>query len=53
MAKTTEHSPRFKVLNERYKRGGCTKEQLKRFVGLNALTPEEYKEITGTTYSEE
>lgn len=52
MAKTTEHSPRFKVLNERYKRGGCTKEQLKRFVGLNALAPEEYKEITKEEYSD-
>lgn len=45
------HSPRFKILKERYKRGGCTKSQLKRFVELGALTDEEYEEITGEAYS--
>lgn len=44
------HSTRFKILKERYKRGGCTKSQLKRFVELGALTPDEYKEITGEGY---
>lgn len=45
------YSPRYKTLKERYKRGGCTKEQLKRFVQLGALTEEEYYEITGEKYS--
>ena len=35
---------------ERYKKRGCTIEQLKRLTELNALTPEEYKEITGEDY---
>ena len=35
---------------ERYKKRGCTKEQLKKLVQLNALTAEEYKEITGENY---
>lgn len=30
----------------------CTKDQLHRFVELEALTAEEYKEITGDTYEE-
>jgi uncharacterized XkdX family phage protein len=49
MAKT-EHSARFETLRARYERGGCTKEQLKRFVQLGALTEEEYTEITGEKY---
>ena len=32
---------------KRYAKKGCTKEQLKRLVELNALTADEYKEITG------
>ncbi len=48
MAKTkTSHSPLFEKYAKRYARGGCTKEQLARLVGLGALTAEEYKEITG------
>ena len=39
--------------NERYKHNGCTKEQLKRLTKLGALTPTEYKEITGEEYIEE
>lgn len=35
---------------ERYERGGCTKEQLKRLVELGALTAEEYELITGEPY---
>lgn len=31
---------------KRYKRNGCTKEQLKRLLELGALTEEEYREIT-------
>lgn len=45
MAKTT-HSARFKVLQERYDRGGCTNEQLRQFVHYNVITKAEYKEIT-------
>lgn len=49
----TAHSARFKTLRDRYKRNGCTKEQLKRFVELGALRPDEYEEITGEPYEEE
>lgn len=35
---------------ERYKRGGCTKEQLKRLVKLGVLTAVEYEQITGEAY---
>ena len=32
---------------QRYAKNYCTKEQLKKLVELNALTAEEYSEITG------
>ena len=51
MAKKTVHSERFDTLKARYDRGGCTKEQLARFVGYSVLTADEYKEITGEVYS--
>lgn len=51
MAKKTAHSERFDTLKARYERGGCTKLQLARFVSYNVLTADEYKEITGETYS--
>lgn len=38
---------------KRYKNNGCTKAQLKRLVELQALTAEEYKEITGEEYASE
>ena len=44
------HSKLFEKYKERYDRGGCTKDQLRRIVALNVLTPEEYKEITGEDY---
>jgi len=50
MAKKTTHSPMFEKYYKRYQRGGCTKEQLRRLVELGALTPDEYKEITGDDY---
>ena len=50
-AKTVKHSAKFVSLQERYNRGGCTKEQLKRFVGFGVITAEEYTEITGEDYS--
>ena len=37
----------------RYKRGGCTKEQLQELVDLRVLTAEEYEEITGEAYETE
>lgn len=48
--KTVEHSAKFVSLQERYNRRGCTKEQLKRFVGFGVITAEEYTEITGEDY---
>lgn len=36
---------------KRYKKNGCTKEQLKRLVELGALTAGEYQEITGEEYT--
>lgn len=48
--KATEHSKRFEELKARYERGGCTKEQLRRFTDFGVLTPEEYKEITSEDY---
>ena len=38
---------------DRYAKRGCTIEQLKKLVKLNALTPDEFKEITGMDYSAE
>lgn len=35
---------------QRYAKKYCTKEQLKKLVVLNALTVEEYKEITGEEF---
>jgi len=53
MAKrTTAHSPMYDKYAKRYARGGCTKEQLAQIVKLGALTPDEYKEITGEDYVE-
>lgn len=37
---------------DRYKKHGCTIEQLKRLTELGALTPDEYKEITGEDYED-
>ncbi len=37
----------FEKWEDRYKKNWCTKDQLKRLVGLEVLTSEEYEEITG------
>ncbi len=37
----------FKSLKERYEKNWCRKDQLQRFVQLGAITPEQYKQITG------
>ena len=44
------HSKLFEKYRDRYNRGGCTKEQLKKLVALGALTADEYKEITGEDF---
>lgn len=44
------HSKLFEKYRDRYNRGGCTKEQLRRLVQLGALTEAEYEEITGEAY---
>ena len=36
---------------KRYEKNGCTKDQLKKLVELEALTEDEYKEITGEVYT--
>lgn len=46
------HSKLFEKYRDRYNRGGCTKEQLKRLVTLFAITSEEYEEITGEAYEQ-
>ena len=38
---------------KRYSVGGCTKTQLKELVVLDALTSDEYKDITGEDYTTE
>ena len=51
MAKnTTEHSKLFEKYRDRYNRGGCTKEQLRKLVALAAITADEFYEITGEDY---
>lgn len=45
-----EHSKNFQKYYDRYQRGGCTKEQLKRLVQLGAIYDWEYQEITGEPY---
>lgn len=35
----------------RYEKNWCTKSQLKRLVALEALTPADYKTITGEDYA--
>lgn len=37
----------FEKWEDRYKKNWCTKDQLKRLVGLEVLTSEQYEEITG------
>ena len=44
------HSAMYEKPKERYMKSYCTKEQLARYVALGAITPAEYKEITGEDY---
>lgn len=52
MSSTTKHSRYFKKYKDRYRRNGCTKDQLWRLTDLGVLTKDEYKEITGDDYPE-
>ncbi|WP_257006977.1 XkdX family protein [Shouchella clausii] len=45
-----KRSPRFEDLKRRYEKNWCRKDQLRRFVELEALTPEEYEIITGEPF---
>ena len=47
----TKHSPLYKKYRDRYYRGGCRKDQLKELVELEAITADEFKEITGEDYT--
>lgn len=46
----SENISNFEKWNDRYKNNWCTKDQLKRLVGLNILTEIEYHMITGEVY---
>ncbi len=40
----------FEDLKYRYRKNWCRKDQLRQYVELGAITPEEYEEITGEKY---
>ena len=46
------HSEYFQKYYDRYQRRGCRLDQLKQLVDLNALTKDEFLEITGVTYDD-
>lgn len=46
----TEHSKHFQKYYDRYQRGGCTKEQLRKLTDLGVITQDEFKEITGEDF---
>lgn len=41
------HSKQYEKYAERYRRGGCTDEQLRKLAELNVITTNEFIEITG------
>lgn len=43
----------FEKWKDRYEKHWCTKDQLRRLVGLEVITEEEYEEITGVKYNEQ
>lgn len=47
----TKHSKEFLKYKKRYERGGCRKDQLKELVELEAITADEFREITGEDYT--
>ena len=44
------HSRKYEQIKSRYERDYVSDEQLRRYVVLGAITPEEYKEICGKDY---
>lgn len=40
----------FEELKKRYEKNWCRKDQLRQFVELDAITAEEYEEITGEDF---
>lgn len=46
------HSKMYEKIKKRYDKGYVTREQLHRYVELEAITPEEYEEICGEPYEE-
>ena len=51
MAKS--HSKKYATIKARYDKGYVTIDQLRRYVELGAITPEEYEEICGEPYEDE
>lgn len=43
----------FEKYCDRYNRGGCTNDQLRRLTQLGALTPEQFETITGETFEKQ
>ncbi|MFF2174978.1 XkdX family protein [Lysinibacillus sp. NPDC058147] len=41
----------FESLKERYEKNWCRKDQLRRYVQLSAISPEQYKELTNEEYN--
>lgn len=47
-----EHSRKYEQIKKRYDKGYITDEQLHRYVELEAITPEEFEEISGQPYED-
>jgi len=47
-----EHSRKYEQIKKRYNKGYITDEQLRRYVELEAITPEEFEEISGQPYED-
>ena len=47
-----EHSRKYEQIKKRYDKGYITDEQLRRYVELKAITPEEFEEISGQPYED-
>lgn len=44
------HSKQYEKIKRRYDKGYVTIDQLRRYVELGAITPEEFEEISGQPY---
>ncbi|AMQ66621.1 hypothetical protein BH753_gp139 [Bacillus phage Shbh1] len=51
MSENENRSPMFENLRERYNRHWIRKDQLRRYVELEVITPEEYELISGEPYT--